>query len=229
MRDKILNALSADPLLDDRVNAARMIGTYIKQNPNGAGVDVTPEYIKQLAFPDREAIQKAKDEEISIKFVEYVKGEVEKQRVEEIRRKNAMALATIYDKTKELKSDTDKITQKSGQIEHDLSLKHESLSARLEILKQENQFLLEKQLERIESGEKQVAKKLSEVFDDLDRKFPVLAEQTKTAVSEFESRLRAEKESERLAEMNKPKPVYEQVLIEETGQIIEVMREDGIS
>lgn len=227
MRDKILNALSADPLLDDRVNTARMIGTYIKQNPNGAGVDVTPEYIKELAFPDRRAIQQAKDEEFSRRFVEYIEGKIEKQRVEEIRRKNAIALSTIYDKTKELRSETDKITQKSDQIEQNLSVKHESLSKRLENLKQESQSLLEKQFERIESSEKQVGKKLSEVFDDLDKKLPTLAEETKRTVSEFESRLRAEKESERLAEMNKPKPVYEQVLIEETGQIIEVMREDG--
>lgn len=227
MRDKILNALSADPLLDDRVNTARMIGTYIKQNPNGAGVDVTPEYIKELAFPDRRAIQQAKDEEFSRRFVEYIEGKIEKQRVEEIRRKNAIALSTIYDKTKELRSETDKITQKSDQIEQNLSVKHESLSKRLENLKQESQSLLEKQFERIESSEKQVGKKLSEVFDDLDKKLPTLAEETKRSVSEFESRLRAEKESERLAEMNKPKPVYEQVLIEETGQIIEVMREDS--
>ena len=227
MLDKILKSLSADPNLDDKVTVARMVGGYIRKHPNGAGVDLTPSYIKELAFPSRERIREQKEREIADQFLRYVEDQMEKQRVENIRKNNAIALSTIYDKTKELRGESDKISQRSWQIEQNLTEKHENLKQRLESLQEENKSLLEKQLERIEVGEKQVGKRLSEVFAELDEKFPVLADEMKRDVLDFENRLRAEKQAEKEAEANRPKPVYEQVLIKETGQIIEVMREDG--
>ena len=229
MLDKILKSLSADPNLDDRVAIARQVGGYIKRYPNGAGVHVTPEYLKELAFPARRKIQDQKDRDIADKFVKYVEDQIEKDRVEQIRKDNAIALSTIYDKTRELRGETDKISQRSVQIEQNLSQKHENLSQRLESLQEENKSLLEKQLGRIEIGEKEISDRFNQSFEQLDRKIPIIANELKGSVSQFENRLRVEKEAEREAEANKPKPVYEQVLIKETGQIIEVMREDGIS
>ena len=220
MLDKILNSLSADPNLDDRVAIARSVGGYIKRNPNGAGVELTPEYIKELAFPDRKMIQQAKDEEFSRRFVKYVEDKIEKQRVEEIRKNNAIGLSVIYDKTRELRGETDKISERSGEIEQNLSQKHENLKQRLESLRDENKSLLEKQLERIEGVKLDSKQSLADAFEELDRRIMEASTANIASISGFESKLSAEKEAERQAEANKPKPVYEQVLVKETGQII---------
>ena len=226
MLDKILNSLSADPNLDDRVAIARRVGGYIRKHPNGAGVELTPSYIKELAFPDRSKIQEQKDREIADQFVRYVADEMEKQRVEQIRKNNAIGLSVIYDKTRELRGETDKISQRSGQIEQNLTEKHENLKQRLESLRDENKSLLEKQLERIETGEKEIATRFNQSFKELDEKMPTIGDELKKAVSDWEARFIADKIAEKEAEANKPKPVYDQVLVRETGHIIEVVRED---
>ena len=220
MLDKILNSLGADPLLDEKVNVARMVGGYIKKYPNGAGVNLTPEYIKELAFPDRRKIQQAKDREFANKFIKYVESEIEKERVEQIRKSHTDSLSTIYDKTRELRGETDKISLKSDEIEQKLSARQEELRKKLENIQEENKSLLEKQLGRIEMGEKEIAGKFNNAFQSFEDKMPTFVDHLKNEVSDFEKRLIATKMAEKQAEENRPKPVYEQVLIEETGQII---------
>ena len=220
MLDKILKSLSADPNLDDKVKTAQMVGRYINKYPNGAGVDLTAEYLKALAFPDRRKIQDQKDRDIADKFVKYVEDQIEKDRVEQIRRNNAIALSTIYDKTRELRGETDKISQRSWQIEQNLSQKHENLSQRLESLQEENKSLLEKQLERIETGEKSMTSNFSDTVFQLFHEVPIMTEKLETQMKDIENRRVEERRTELEAEMSKPKPVYEQVLIKETGHII---------
>lgn len=120
----------------------------------------------------------------------------------------------LADETRKIQQDLDRHVERlETQALHKKTF--EGLS-RFEEISSENKDFFEKELEAIRVGEKEMVEKFGGEFRSINEKIPAIASELKSTISGFEQRLEAAKQAEQ------PKIVYEQVEIAETGDIIEI-------
>ena len=87
MQDNILKILKQNANFDSILFPVTLIGRYVAENIDKPAEKINPESIKTLVFPDRKKIESKKLEKKLSEASKYIENKLEKQKVDEIRKK----------------------------------------------------------------------------------------------------------------------------------------------
>jgi hypothetical protein len=208
-------------MIKNKDSVEKMLARYVKENIDKPYSDLSPYYIRRVIFPDEVKVKEAELNALIEKRIKYLDGLAEKAKREEIDgmmlEKQQKALSVADDITKKVVDVFQKageIDQKQGKIDDKIDNVQTDFNEKLSHVAVNQGDLLAKQFEIIKEGEKSISEKIYNAFGRMENRLPELSEEIKTVITDLEEKLTRKP----------PEKEVEQVLIEETGQIIAIER-----
>jgi hypothetical protein len=198
------------------------IARYISDHKDDPAKDMDFDMVKKYALLGKSKVDReAQIAEID-KIISDNLAEDSNNRTEDFRGDLSEAVSELRDKQRDLEAQNDRNFTTSGQVGERLSLKQKDIEQSLLDLSEEYKGITKKhddflarQMERIKEGEKDIARKFAGIAPDVSEKL----ENISTHFNKIKNELL---DNISLATEKPPAPETEQILIEETGQVITI-------
>jgi len=202
------------------------IASYIKDHIDD-NRPMSVDSIRRYALLGRDKIEGEKTKEVDIALDKILKENYERERFEGIHKDQSKSLAEIFEGQEKLtdvfySTLNEKIESAQVRSGEMLQTTEGEIKQVLSEIGRKHKGFFEKQMEAIERGEREIAERFNNGILQVESSLPVIVDELKNEVAGFEKRLAKDK-AEHEANLPKP-PETEEIMIEETGQIITVER-----